>query len=85
MTNLSLVVGILPDSALEELQLILEGSQALCAKKDRMVCMPKGVKAEVCVSEFSVNLVAQQAIGSLTNAECQGREGGHLSPFPWWT
>jgi hypothetical protein len=42
MTDLFLVVGILPDSALEELQLTLEGSNAPCAKEDRMVCMTKG-------------------------------------------
>jgi len=42
MTNLFLVVGIFPDSDLEELQLILEGSMALCTKEDRMVCMIKG-------------------------------------------
>jgi hypothetical protein len=43
MTNLFLVVGIFHASDLEELQLILEGSQALCTKENRMVCMIKGV------------------------------------------
>jgi hypothetical protein len=43
MTNLFLVVSTFPDSDLEELQLILEeGSQALCTKENRMVCMIKG-------------------------------------------
>jgi len=41
MTNLFLVVGIFPDSDLEELQLILEGSQALCPKENKMVCTIK--------------------------------------------
>jgi hypothetical protein len=41
MTNLFVVIGIFPDSDLEELQLILEGSQALCTKKNRTVCMIK--------------------------------------------
>lgn len=43
-----------------------------------------GVKLAVCVSRFPANLVAQQATGSLANSKCQGTEGGHLSPFPWW-
>jgi hypothetical protein len=42
MTNLFLVVGILLDSDLEELQLMLAGSQALHTKENRMVCMMKG-------------------------------------------
>lgn len=42
-----------------------------------------GVKLAVCVGGFPVNLVVQQATGSKANNEYQGREDGHLFPFPW--
>jgi len=42
VTNLFLVVSTFPDSDLKELHLVLERSQALCAKENRMVCMIKG-------------------------------------------